>query len=191
MAEAKRIRVKTDQKPKHRAQESYRLNRSFFNEPAIKLLENEPDGTRKVLLYIKMLHFDHCIGDILFRGVREDIFEEMQIYFDESPGIIRSTYEFLHNYGLADIVDNRLFITSPQGKRQRQSKVYVDWRTSVFERDNYTCQICGRRGEYLEAHHKKRWCDHPSLRFDVDNGITLCKECHKSIHSKRRDGLEN
>ena len=127
----------------------------------------------------------------MFRGVREDIFEEMQIYFDESPSIIRSTYEFLHNYGLADIVGNRLYITSPQGKRQRQSKTYADWRTSVFERDNYTCQICGKRGEYLEAHHKQMWCDHPSLRCVVDNGITLCKECHKSIHSKRRDELEN
>ena len=189
MAEAKYDYIykacKASDESKRILQESYRLNRSFFNEPVIKLLGNEPDGTRKVLLYIKMLHFDHCEGDIFFRGVREDIFEEMQVYLDETPSIIRSTYEFLHNYGLADIVDNKLYITSPHGKRQRASKKYADWRTSVFERDNYTCQICGKRGEYLEAHHLKRWCDYPSLRFDVDNGITLCKECHKSVHAKK------
>lgn len=49
----------------------------------------------------------------------------------------------------------------------------------VFERDNFTCQFCEVRGVYLTVHHIKSWANFPELRFVVDNGITLCEECHK------------
>nr|DAE22155.1 MAG TPA: NinG recombination protein [Siphoviridae sp. ctLsx2] len=73
---------------------------------------------------------------------------------------------------------------TPQNKRDRTSYKYRDWRKRVFERDNYTCQICGCRGGELNAHHKKRWCDYPDLRYDVENGITLCESCHRSVHKE-------
>ena len=57
---------------------------------------------------------------------------------------------------------------------------YRQWRIAVFERDNYMCVMCGKKG-YLEADHIRRWADYPELRFDVNNGRTLCKECHKSV----------
>lgn len=53
------------------------------------------------------------------------------------------------------------------------------WRKAIFERDDYTCKECGIQGGYLEAHHIKSWARHPNLRFDMDNGVTLCKACHK------------
>ena len=59
------------------------------------------------------------------------------------------------------------------------SKEYKQWRISVFIRDNFTCQNCQIRGVYLEAHHIKSWAHYPELRYDVENGVTLCRGCHK------------
>jgi len=58
---------------------------------------------------------------------------------------------------------------------------YKIWRMKVFIRDNYTCQVCKKVGGYLEAHHIKSWAKYPKLRYKIDNGITLCKECHNLI----------
>lgn len=61
-------------------------------------------------------------------------------------------------------------------------KEYKFWRKSVFERDDYTCQSCGKRGGILNAHHIKEWAKEPKLRYLIINGITLCRDCHLSVH---------
>ena len=61
---------------------------------------------------------------------------------------------------------------------QTATKKYKKWRMSVFIRDNFICQECGKTNCYLEAHHKKSWAKYPELRFEVSNGLTLCKDCH-------------
>lgn len=67
---------------------------------------------------------------------------------------------------------------TPINMKIRMSLEYKNWRKSVFERDNYTCVLCGESGCYLEADHIKTFAHHPELRFDIENGRTLCKPCH-------------
>ena len=52
-------------------------------------------------------------------------------------------------------------------------------RIACFERDNYTCVWCGKRGGKLNADHIKPWRDYPELRFALDNLRTLCLLCHR------------
>lgn len=63
----------------------------------------------------------------------------------------------------------------------RFSAQMKEWRNLVFARDNYTCQNCRERGGYIQGHHIKKFADYADLRFDVNNGITLCKKCHKDV----------
>jgi 5-methylcytosine-specific restriction endonuclease McrA len=67
-------------------------------------------------------------------------------------------------------------------RRSEYPEQYV-WRKAVLKRDNHTCQRCKKNTE-LHVHHKERWVDAPALRFSVDNGITVCRKCHKLIHKK-------
>ena len=70
-------------------------------------------------------------------------------------------------------------------RRSLETKV---WRRSVFERDDYTCQICHKRGVKLNADHIKSFSSFPELRFDINNGRTLCVECHRKTENWGRRG---
>ena len=63
----------------------------------------------------------------------------------------------------------------------RRSPELYQWRKSVLERDLFTCQDCGETNN-IAAHHIKSVIGFPRLIFNVDNGLTLCKDCHK-IHT--------
>jgi 5-methylcytosine-specific restriction endonuclease McrA len=68
----------------------------------------------------------------------------------------------------------------------RKSIEYKKWRTEVFKRDNYTCQLCLESKSVsgkLEADHIKPFAHYPELRLDVGNGRTLCKDCHKNTET--------
>jgi hypothetical protein len=61
----------------------------------------------------------------------------------------------------------------------RNSKEYTDWRKQVLKRDSFTCQECGQIGGKLHVDHIKPFAYFPEERFKLDNGRTLCIECHK------------
>ena len=67
--------------------------------------------------------------------------------------------------------------TSRSYKDGYWSPEYKKWRTNVFERDNYTCRECGDNN-YVTAHHIKSFAKYIDLRYDIDNGLTLCELCH-------------
>lgn len=68
--------------------------------------------------------------------------------------------------------------------RNRQSNQTRNWRNKVYKRDKYTCQICGVVGGKLNAHHLNGWDLHKDERFDVGNGVTLCRKDHKAFHKE-------
>ena len=75
----------------------------------------------------------------------------------------------------------------------RHSMEYRLWRRAVFERDNYTCIWCGLKfikgvtGDVkLEADHIKPFAYYPELRFAIDNGRTLCVDCHRTTDTYKR-----
>ena len=69
---------------------------------------------------------------------------------------------------------------TPINEKIRKSIEYRLWRESVFKRDNFTCLWCKKRGGKIHADHIKPFAFYPELRFAIDNGRTLCKECHLS-----------
>jgi 5-methylcytosine-specific restriction endonuclease McrA len=71
--------------------------------------------------------------------------------------------------------------TFQQAKALYNSPVYKAWRVSVFERDDHACQMCGQQGGSLEAHHIRPKRRFPKLTLEVNNGITLCFDCHRRI----------
>ena len=67
---------------------------------------------------------------------------------------------------------------------KRNYPEYIAWRTSVFERDGYACQVClDKVGGNLTAHHINGYHWDEGGRTDINNGITLCDSCHKEFHS--------
>jgi 5-methylcytosine-specific restriction endonuclease McrA len=74
---------------------------------------------------------------------------------------------------------------SKENKRLRQTSEYKLWRKQCFQRDKYTCQDCGKTSCYLNVHHKIPFAQllkEKKNLFKIENGITLCKNCHKNHH---------
>ena len=86
--------------------------------------------------------------------------------------------------------------------RIRNSAEYSFWRKQIFERDNYTCQICGKKNKkgdkvIIEVDHIYPFSkilddfDITSIEeaiscekiWDIENGRTLCRECHKKTET--------
>lgn len=82
-------------------------------------------------------------------------------------------------------------ITSENDKIRHSSKFKL-WREKVFKFDNWICWICEDRSGNgytikLYPHHLKKFSEYPKLRFEINNGLTLCKFCHKTYTDFGRD----
>jgi hypothetical protein len=70
--------------------------------------------------------------------------------------------------------------TRPERSNIMGTTEYKLWRKAVFQRDHYKCTKCGDdKGGNLEADHIKPFALYPELRFAIDNGQTLCTNCHR------------
>lgn len=70
---------------------------------------------------------------------------------------------------------------SGKGYQDGGQKDFYNVKSAVLNRDNYTCQICGEKDTRLEVHHIQFRSKGGSNR--MDNLVTLCRDCHKQIHS--------
>jgi len=69
-------------------------------------------------------------------------------------------------------------------QNNRSCEEYTYWRSNVFKRDDYTCKCCNKKGGKLESHHIKPYAIYIGDRYILENGLTLCYECHKKLHKK-------
>jgi len=106
---------------------------------------------------------------------RGDLTPELQAYLLANKAAIIAAAT------VADPLDSRFSWERPNNS-QRRTREYIDWRTNVFTRDDFTCQICGQVGGNLNAHHIKPFAKYKKLRFELTNGITLCESCHRKVH---------
>lgn len=164
---------------------------NLFELPQIKLVLSKEYGDKMFLVWLELVlkskrtkgrRFIWKIanGIELTDDVLAHIFEvDTKGVFDELEmlGFIERGHDYLE-----------VFRVWEDEQRNRNTPEYRQWRKAVFERDNYTCQRCGVKGGSLEAHHKIPWIKDKELRFDVDNGLTLCVDCHKKIPRRRRNG---
>ena len=86
------------------------------------------------------------------------------------------------------IQDRSKLKRSGDAEKDRRSSAYFSWRKEVWLRDSFACKIanpdCAGR---IEAHHILGWKDYPELRYNINNGITLCHAHHprKRAEEKR------
>jgi len=74
-------------------------------------------------------------------------------------------------------------LTDEEREDKRDFKEYKEWRKSVYERDNHTCQKCGATSVRLNAHHIESYAKNKDLRTILENGVTLCADrCHTNFH---------
>ena len=57
----------------------------------------------------------------------------------------------------------------------------MQWSKTIKKLDNNMCKLCDSK-EMLNAHHIQSKKEFPKIALDLDNGITLCKDCHSKTH---------
>lgn len=85
---------------------------------------------------------------------------------------------------------NHNFISGCTDIRNKLRRQLRQWSRDVMMRDHFTCVVCHSVGGKLNAHHIKKFSDHPDLRLVVSNGVTLCEPCHISVRRKEQEYQE-
>lgn len=116
------------------------------------------DGDRSDAKAALLMHFSRALNEKM-RKVK--------------PGqVIQTTFRI-------DILKNGKVIRETDCRASFKS---INWSKKIKRRAHGKCEKCGEKSEILQAHHIHSWAEYPSLRFDSNNGIALCRECHSKQH---------
>jgi predicted restriction endonuclease len=79
----------------------------------------------------------------------------------------------------------------PRSQTRQNNLQYDEWRKNVKERDGYKCQFPGCKDKKrLEAHHILPWSEYPTLRYNIQNGITLCRRHHNMVKGREHQFIK-
>lgn len=80
-------------------------------------------------------------------------------------------------------------LTDEERIERRKVPGYKQWAKDVKEKDDYACVVCGDSSSgNLVSHHLDAWLSFPEKRFDLDNGVCLCRDCHYDFHGRYGNG---
>jgi len=85
-------------------------------------------------------------------------------------------------------IEDRSLLKTYSGSEERRSPKYQNWRHQCIKRDRHICRINNKDCEgKVVVHHILGWADYPELRYNINNGITLCQAHHplKRAEEKR------
>lgn len=154
----------------------------FFDCEPIISIDDCPSADGTILLYLHLLCETHkknrkgvfAVGNV----VLTDALLECVFPYTE----IGERLETLEKFGLIKREEQKIQVFRFWDDRHdRNSQRYKAWRTAVFERDGFCCNKCGTKND-IQAHHIKTWKHNKELRYQVSNGITLCRKCHLEAH---------
>lgn len=145
----------------------YEFVKSIFEKRGYILLDEEYINVETKMNYICPNH-PNIISQITFHCLYYDNIGCKLCYLENNRG------ENHHNWKHDKTQEERLL--------QRGYYEYKQWRNSIYNRDDYTCQCCGKRGGKLNAHHLDSYAYNKEKRVDINNGMTLCKTCHTEFH---------
>lgn len=162
------------------------MRHDFFEFKEIKLLSNMECGDETIILYLhfltKSLKSDHFLSTMIGNYDNKN---NLHSFFRIDKSLFDVCLKNLKSLGIIEEYPNGFLVNEIRADRARTDAKYKQWRRSVFERDDYTCQDCDVRGVSIHAHHKKEWSKYIECRYEVDNGLTLCIPCHKKRHRGR------
>lgn len=166
-----------------------KLSTQMFEDEKIRLIESMPEGDAYLVCWFKLFLTSSKNRSLRLKNFSNGMYSNEQllsILLKRDILFIKRMIAALTEVGVMEIEDDaiktkRFWLTNQE---VRSTAEYKEWRTNVFERDNYTCQICKQVGGSLQAHHIKPFAKYKELRFDVSNGQTLCESCHKQIHKE-------
>lgn len=140
--------------------------RKMFSDEGCELLSTEYVNAHTPVDYICKCGSPHSIAPNSFRAGRRC----------PDCGLEKRRGENNHKYNPE--------LTDEEREEKRDTAEIIHWRKKVFKRDDYTCQCCSSRNVILNAHHIRNYAEEKGLRLDLNNGVTLCSNCHTKFHKE-------